>query len=35
MKKFLLTLLCVAVLAPIWAQDIIITTSAERIDAQI
>ncbi len=35
MKKFLLTLLCVAVLAPIWAQDIIITTASERIDAQI
>ena len=35
MKRILLTLLCAAVLAPIWAQDIIITTASERIDAQI
>ncbi len=35
MKKILLSLLSAAVLAPIWAQDIIVTTSSERIDAQV
>ena len=36
MKKYLLMmLLCAAVFVPVCAQDIIVTTSSERIDAQI
>ena len=35
MKRVLITLLCVVFCSLIWAQDIIVTTSSERIDAQI
>ncbi len=35
MKKLLLMLLFTVLFVPIWAQDIIVTTSSERIDAQV
>lgn len=35
MKRFLLMLLCAAAFVPMWAQDIIVTTTSERIDAKV
>ena len=35
MKRFFLTLLVAAIVFPLWAADIIVTTSSERIDAKI
>ena len=35
MKKLFFTLLCIAAFIPLWAQDIIVTTFNERIDAKI
>lgn len=35
MKRFFLLLLVAAIVAPLWAADIIVTTSSERIDAII